>query len=361
MSLLSALASLASPLSVGFAGQKRVAGAPGSGPSFFPLIASLQRWISEALQAKPHAPSPNVPSPAWNTRGRSDDLPSRDALPPFDAPVLQDCAIPLLCNARPSASSPPQSVIDERWSFAWQEAIRCSHLHTASALRRATGLGNLVSLAYHSLNVKPHEPENERLRLAQVYASMGEGELRQVAENPQSLTEPAIEALKSEFARRNLEVSLEVSPDAEAHPNVPDLVILRRFGVLPDALLAKGALESAGIECFFDDDNIVRMDWFISNAVGGVKLLVRPQDAAAANEILEQKTPPTFDVADVGEYHQPRCPKCESLDVISEFVKKVREDLSAESGAGAPAIQTGWKCQSCGHVWPVSSDEVSNP
>src|ERR1039457_1791668 len=72
-------------------------------------------------------------------------------------------------------------------------------------------------------------------------------------------------------------------------------------------------------------------------------------------------SPPTFDVADVGEYHQPRCPKCESLDVISEFVKKVREDLSAESGAGAPAIQTGWKCQSCGHVWPVSSDEVSNP
>jgi hypothetical protein len=206
--------------------------------------------------------------------------------------------------------------------------------------------------------VIPRDPVDERRRLAELYSSLTEGELRKIAEDPQSLTAPAIDTLSSEFARRNLTLNLDVLPRPEPHPDVPDLVIIRRFGVLPDALLAKGALESAGIECFFDDANIVRMDWFISNAVGGVKLLVRPDDLAVANEILNQRIPATLDVPDVGEYHQPRCPKCESLDVISEVVKKVDEEVSTESDPNAPSYQRGWKCESCGHAWPDSPDEA---
>ena len=70
-----------------------------------------------------------------------------------------------------------------------------------------------------------------------------------------------------------------------------DLVILRQFRDLPEALLAKGSLASAGIESFLADDNMVRMDWFISNLVGGIKLCVRPEDAEAALEMLEQPIP----------------------------------------------------------------------
>jgi hypothetical protein len=50
------------------------------------------------------------------------------------------------------------------------------------------------------------------------------------------------------------------------------LVIAGSFRDLPEQLLASGALESAGIECFLADDNMVRMEWFISNLIGGIKI-----------------------------------------------------------------------------------------
>ena len=40
-------------------------------------------------------------------------------------------------------------------------------------------------------------------------------------------------------------------------------VTIRAFRDLPEALLAKGSLESAGIDCFLVDDNMVRLDWFM--------------------------------------------------------------------------------------------------
>ena len=71
---------------------------------------------------------------------------------------------------------------------------------------------------------------------------------------------------------------------------------IRRFRDLPEALLAKGGLESAGIECFLADDNMVRLDWFISNLLDGVKLLVNSGDAEDAVTVLNQSIPENFDV-----------------------------------------------------------------
>ena len=52
-------------------------------------------------------------------------------------------------------------------------------------------------------------------------------------------------------------------------------------------MLAKGSLESAGIECFLADENLVRLDWFISNFIGGIKLNVRVADVENARKILD--------------------------------------------------------------------------
>jgi hypothetical protein len=71
-------------------------------------------------------------------------------------------------------------------------------------------------------------------------------------------------------------------------PEKRDLVVLRAFRDVPEALLAKGMLEASGIECFLADENMVRMDWFISNLLGGVKLLVQPADFSKASRILSE-------------------------------------------------------------------------
>ena len=60
------------------------------------------------------------------------------------------------------------------------------------------------------------------------------------------------------------------------------------------------------------------MDWFMSNLLGGVKLLVNEEDAVAATAILDEPTPELLDVEGVGEYQQPRCPECQSFDVNFE-------------------------------------------
>ena len=70
-------------------------------------------------------------------------------------------------------------------------------------------------------------------------------------------------------------------PDDEL--NVRELVTIRNFRDLHEALLAKGSLESSGIESFLADENMVHMDWLISNLLGGVKLKVDAANAEAAS------------------------------------------------------------------------------
>jgi hypothetical protein len=55
-------------------------------------------------------------------------------------------------------------------------------------------------------------------------------------------------------------------------------VLLRRYRDLPEAVVFKSILESAGFECYLSDENMVRMDWFWSNLLGCAKLWVRLQD-----------------------------------------------------------------------------------
>jgi hypothetical protein len=63
------------------------------------------------------------------------------------------------------------------------------------------------------------------------------------------------------------------------------LITIRQFGNIPEALLAKGCLKSAGIACFLADANVTRMEWPISR---GMRLQVNVDDAAAATAMLEQ-------------------------------------------------------------------------
>src|ERR1700675_4739217 len=116
--------------------------------------------------------------------------------------------------------------------------------------------------------VDPDEPT----RLAELYSEMSDEELQQIATDSSTLTDVAQRVLAAELTRRHLAMKhpaeLEGGKDAEYR----NLVIVRRFRDLPEALLAKGGLESAGIECYLADDNMVRMGWFFSNFFGGVNL-----------------------------------------------------------------------------------------
>jgi Putative prokaryotic signal transducing protein len=195
------------------------------------------------------------------------------------------------------------------------------------------------------------DTEQERRRLAGVYAAMTSEELQKVADDGASLTDEAREVLKAEIIGRRLAITVNEGPAGIDVIEERDLVMIRRFQSLTEALLAKGILDSAGIECFLTDDNMVRMDWFISNLLGGVKLLVNQEDAATAISVLEEPIPASFDVEGVGEYQQPICPKCQSLDVSFEPLNRELAYTTAWIGLPIPLHSKSWTCRSCGHQW----------
>jgi hypothetical protein len=131
------------------------------------------------------------------------------------------------------------------------------------------------------------------------------------------------------------------------------LVTLQHFRDIPEALLAKGKLESAGIECILADGNLVRMDWLLSNAIGGVRLQVHRRDFDSARAILDEPIPAEFGEEDLGEpFVQPRCPRCYSLDIGFEKIDRFWTfSLWLLLSFPIPVRKGNWKCYTCGIEW----------
>jgi len=71
-----------------------------------------------------------------------------------------------------------------------------------------------------------------------------------------------------------------------------DLVVVHAFGSQPEADLAKGALEAAGIDAIIQADSVGGMRPHIAWGGSGFKVLVRPEDEADAREVLEPAEDP---------------------------------------------------------------------
>jgi len=132
-----------------------------------------------------------------------------------------------------------------------------------------------------------------------------------------------------------------------------ELITLQHFRDVPEALLAKGKLESVGITCVLADGNLVRMDWLLSNAIGGIRLQVHQQDVESARAVLDEPIPPEFSEEEVGEaYAQPRCPRCYSLDIAYEKIDRFWTfGLWLLLSFPVPVRKNSWKCYTCGVEW----------
>jgi hypothetical protein len=202
--------------------------------------------------------------------------------------------------------------------------------------------------------------EEKRTEVARLYAGMAEEELKKLTAEAWSLTEIGKEALRAELARRGLTFELVEAAPPEVQSG--NLVLLRQYRDLPEALLAQGFLESSGVESFLIDETTIRMDWLWSNALGGVKLCVRPDDSEAAAQLLNQGIPENFNVEGVGAFEQPRCPQCKSLNVTFQDLNK------RYAGAGILLANLPltvhwrrWECNSCGYIWKPNDELQHTP
>jgi len=139
-------------------------------------------------------------------------------------------------------------------------------------------------------------------------------------------------------------------PPAEA--NNPPFVLIRRYLFLSDAVLGKTVLDSAGVESLLSDANTIRVDWFWSNLLGGVKLWTRENEADDGLALLDQEIPEKFEVEGQDEYAQPRCPKCRSYDVSSRELVKLPTYLGTFIlNIPIQITRRDLKCNNCGNIW----------
>ena len=200
------------------------------------------------------------------------------------------------------------------------------------------------------------DAEKKRKQVARLYAGMSDEELEQLAGERLSLTEIGQDLLGAEMLRRGLDLPSVKVVDHDAPGK--NLVMIRKFRDFPGALLAKGFLESAGVDSFLVDETTIRMDWLWSNALGGIKLCVKSEDVEAATRLLNQEIPEESGAEGFQNDDQPRCPQCQSRDIS-------REDPGQPVASASPLIENvpvssargRCKCNSCGHDWLPSSTD----
>lgn len=134
-------------------------------------------------------------------------------------------------------------------------------------------------------------------------------------------------------------------------------MLVRRLRDLSDAFLFKSILDSAAIECFLGDENTIRMDWFWSNLLGGIKLFVRATDVNAASDLFNQ--PCSREIRRRGNWgvSTASLPNCNSLEVSFNGLNKAVDYTRALMGGPRPLRRSLWQCDSCGQQWPESGEK----
>jgi len=186
--------------------------------------------------------------------------------------------------------------------------------------------------------------------LAAQYARMSDTELMELARSYDGLLEIAQVALRAEFARRGLEPPLAEEPKEWEFRR---LVTVRRYRDLAEAYVGRSLLESAGIPAWIADEHLVRMDWFYSNLVGGMRLQDDEREEAAAREILEERAPESITYGEDEVYVQPSCPKCGSAEVnLGSGTERGRSLVALYVlSIPVPPRKAAWHCEACGARW----------
>lgn len=144
------------------------------------------------------------------------------------------------------------------------------------------------------------------------------------------------------------------------------LVVVASFLDTHQAHVARLRLEAEGIRAALDGEHHIAMDWMISNAVGGVKLLVLDSDVEQATRILqEDETEKDAAIAsdEPIDDDAESCPACQSMDFHQERLNRPMAFLSVLFfGFPLPFFSQNLACNSCGHRWRERwSDKALRP
>lgn len=132
-----------------------------------------------------------------------------------------------------------------------------------------------------------------------------------------------------------------------------DFVILQSFNNYMDAHLLMSRLESDGLECWLQDENTVTINPILTNAVGGIKLLVKKEDFVRARQLFWE--------IENNRKQSVECPKCKGHNI--ELVSTPRKAsnwfaaiFTFALGDFALTVDKVNHCFDCGYEFPNSSE-----
>ena len=135
-----------------------------------------------------------------------------------------------------------------------------------------------------------------------------------------------------------------------------EFVLVNSYNYYIEAHIAKGVLEEQDIRCWLKDENTVTIDPILTNAVGGIKIMVPAVQAERAREILNRLR--------IEQKQAVACPRCGSHNV--ELVSTPRKPInwiSAVStfflGDFAMTIDKVNHCFDCKHEFPETDQDVA--
>ena len=134
-----------------------------------------------------------------------------------------------------------------------------------------------------------------------------------------------------------------------------NMITLRSFDNYFLANITLTKLQDAGIECYLKDENTVTIDPILSNAIGGIKLVVKEADAADAKQLLQQ-----FDE----EYLKSvKCLKCNATAITlvtkpgtANYITAIFTWLFSSYAVAAESI---YQCSKCGYESKTMPDTIN--
>lgn len=124
-----------------------------------------------------------------------------------------------------------------------------------------------------------------------------------------------------------------------------NLIVVRSFDNYIDANIILSKLEQEGVQCFLQDEFTVTIDPILTNAIGGIKLVVPQQQAEEAKSLLVQ--------FDAEKRAQLKCPACHSHNI--ELITNPRRSgnwlsalLSFSLASYAVGVKQVYHCFDCG-------------
>lgn len=135
-----------------------------------------------------------------------------------------------------------------------------------------------------------------------------------------------------------------------------ELVSVRTFDNYFSANIILTRLQSDGIECYLKDEHTVTIDPILTNAIGGIKLVVKKED--------EQKTLELLRIYQTEYMQSAKCPKCGSNSFSQVTKKDAGNYLTAIItwlfSSYAVALKYIYQCGSCGYECETLPDSTGD-